>query len=113
MFLFFSLIERYFFMHCYLLFQILKVLYDFASLPKAAICKAIALRVRPKEEKCHFFFLSNRMAGIFSCIFTCHFIFPKSLSILPTFQNQHFARLKRIEVRQRRKSVTSFFSVIE
>ena len=45
-----------FFMHFYVPFHIFKVLFHFASFPKAAFCKATAHIVTPKEEKRHFLF---------------------------------------------------------
>ena len=43
----------------------------------------------------------------------CHFIFSKSLLILPPFQNQHFARLKRIEVPPKEEKCHFLISLIK
>ena len=48
--------------------------------------------------------------GNFSCIFTCHFIFSKSLSILSAIQKQHFVRLKCIGVPPKEEICRFLFS---
>ena len=45
----------------------------------------------------------------FACIFTCHLIFLKSVSILPAFQKQHFATLKRTGVPPKEEKVSLLF----
>ena len=67
--------------------------------------------VPQKEENVTSFFLQSN--GIFSCIFLCHFIFSKSLLILPAFQKQHFARIKSIGVPQKKEKCHFSFSLIE
>ena len=53
------------------------------------------------------FFLESN--GIFSCIFTWHFIFSKSFLILLPLQKQHFASLRRIAIPQKEKKMSLLF----
>ena len=108
----FSLIKRHFFMHFYVRFPFFKVPFDFFCLANTAFCKDKAHRGSLKRRKnvSSFFLESN---GIFSCIFTCHFIYSNSLSIFPPFQNQHFAKLKCIRVPQKEDKCHFSFSLIE
>ena len=79
-------------------------------------CKSSILQVwsawgYPQRRKniSSFFLESN---GIFACIFTCHFSFLKSFSILLPFQKQHFASIERIVVPQKEgKCHFSFFLI--
>ena len=96
-------------MHFNVPFHFFKVPFDFVCLPKAAFCKDKGHRGTPKGRKMLRLFFSNRMAGIFSFIFTCYFIFPKSILILPPFQNQHFAMLRHIGVPPKEKKCHHFF----
>ena len=110
---FFSLIIRHFFMHFYLPFHFSKVSFAFACLPKALFRKAKAHRGTPKEAKMPLLFFSLIEWHFFIHFFTCLFIFLKFLSLLPAFQKQHFARIKRIGVPQKKEKVQFFFSLIE
>ena len=82
------------------------------AVAKAAFCKSRAHRGTPKGGKMSVPFLSESN-GIFSCIFTCHFIFSKSFSILLPLQKQHFASLERIGVPQKEEKCHFSFSLIK
>ena len=95
-----------------LLFHIFRVPFDFASVPKVVFCKSKAHWGSPKRRKnvSSFLLQSN---GIFSFIFTCYFIFSKSLSILSAFQEEHFEKLKDIGVPPNEEKCHFLFSQIK
>ena len=101
-----------FFHDFYVPFHFFKVTFDFSAVPKPAFCKAKVLKGTPKGAKMSFLF-SLIEWQFFLCIFMCHFIFLKSLSIFPQFQNQHFARLKCIGVPPKEQKCHFFFSLIK
>ena len=69
-------------------------------------------RGTPKEAKMSFLFFFNRMAFFHVFLHAISFFF-NSLSILPAFQKQHFARIKCIGVPQKEEKCKFFFSLIE
>ena len=85
-----------------------KSLFQFCFRCKSSILQVLSAWGYPKRRKMSFLFFCNQTA-FFLCIFMGHFIFSKSLSILPAFQKQHFTRIKSIGVPQKEEKCHFFF----
>ena len=96
-----------FFMYFYVPFHFFKVFFNFPSVAKAAFCKSRAHRGTPKGGKMSFSF--SLIEWHFSCIFTCHFIFLKSFSILSSVAKAAFCKEEAHRSSpKRRKNDSSF-----